>query len=327
MKLILMLEAMLTLSRAELFFLPADTPATAPAQWLQIVRKGSKPFSALVRLVQILPLEKNDAWLYFRDEGRADDEIISGGRICLGCKNCDDKGATTEFIAKRIARSSHVSRYWAPPNGEFGIELHKEGQIVVATKPHDRNAHVRVGNPPDGHQMGSMARWPNSRVEDFCQELLSRDDSPLKRFFDWRSLSDAEQKAAVSTVQHGDWEEMIQMLQLALELRNHAFGLHPYDGAEIFVANLHHQKAETPADKYLFRWRDALLQIFAPAFLEETLPYVGEVRQKLGLQQYVSSKSVPTHHEALEAQVQLREFLAPHLSKGEIEALFRVDNL
>ena len=334
-----MLEPTLTLSRAELFFLPDDTPATAPAMRLQITPEDGEAYSVLARLVQILPLEDN-AWLYFRDERRPDDEIICDGDITLGDKDWNGESVTPEFIAKRIIDcrliSRYCSRYWTPPNGDFGIQLLGEEMIVVAIKAHDQNAQIVIYDAfeqdvsPEINQFSSLAQWPNSQVEAFCQDLWSRDDSALNHFFTWQRLSEDEQKAAVSTLQHGDWEEMIQMMRLALELRIHTFGMPLRGEAKAFISIHPHQNAETAADKYLLRWRDALMQIFAPAFIEieDAPPYVRDLRLKLGLRTFVISfsKLAPTHHEAMEAQIQLREFLAPHLAPDEIEALFRVDN-
>ncbi|HEX9997793.1 MAG TPA: hypothetical protein VGB45_11660 [Abditibacterium sp.] len=314
----------LTLSPAELFFLPAGTPATAPAQRLQITPKEGEPFHVLARLVQILPLEKNDAWLYYRDERRPSDEIIGGGHVCLGCSTCDGKHSTPEGIAKQIAGQRRILRYWMPPSGEFAIQLQDDRPIVMATKPHDRNVQIPISNAPERDVKSSLLHWDHFQVEQFCLDLCKRDNSPLNQFLRWQSLSDTEQKAAVSTLQYGDWEQMIQMLKLVLNLHLHAFGL---SGAMFYVTNPGRQKPKTPADKYLLRWRDTLLQVFSPAFLKENPPYVRQLRQQLGLQQEIFSNLMPTHHEVLEAQMQLREFLAPHLSKSEIEALFRTDNL
>ena len=318
----------LTLSPAELFFLPAGTPATTPAQRLHITPPEGEPFDVLARLVQILPLEKNDAWLYYRDQRRPDNEILGVGHVCLGCSTCDGKLSAPDALTKKIAKqtsSRHgISRYWIPLNGDFAVELQNEGPIIVAIKPHERDAQIPISNAPEPDLKHSLAQWDNSQLEQFCQELSQRENSSLNRFLHWNSLSDAEQKAAVSTLQHGDWDTMIQMLRLVLKLYLNAFGL---PAARIFVTNPDRHKGETTVNKYLSRWRDTLLQIFSPAFLEENPPYVRQLRNQLGLQLEIFSNIRPSSHEVLEAQLQLREFLTPHLGKSEIEALFRTDNL
>ncbi len=314
----------LTLSHHELFFLPPNTPATAPAERLRVSPPKGEAFWVLFRLVQILPLEKNDAWLYFRDERQSDDEIRGGGHVCLGCSTCDGDKAKPESIAQQIAGDHRTLRYWVSSEREFGIQLSNQGQIVVATQPFERKAQTTVAHY--GGNLSSLSGWSSEEVAAFCSSIWSVNRSPSRHILHWQQLSKAERADVRVPSSNADREQLLELLHHVLLLQRHHFKLPHYGRAQIFAAELPTKRPQSPADEWPSRLRRALLDILAPT--PGLLPFPKPTpRVRRDLWDGVVCVEPPTNHELIEAGCQLREFLAPHLSPDEIEALFRVDNL
>ncbi len=315
----------LTLSRHELFFLPVGTPATAAAQRLQIKPRKGEPYSVLFRLVQILPLADNDAWLYFRDERRNDDHICGGGHVCLGCSTCDGDKATPGAIAKQIADSYGLLRYWVSPEGDFGIQLSSYGDIEVATQPNDQDEQRHVSDYIRLDSLRSIHEWSPTQIETFCRSIWTANRSPERHYLHWEHLSSAQSASVRVPASVADREQLLQLLHCVFILQMHHFK-DPDAWGGLLAAELPSGSDETPGEQWSNRLRRVLLQILAEPPTRVTRTRDPVLRARRDLWDGVMCRQLPTHHELIEAGCQLREFLAPHLSADEIEALFRVDN-
>ena len=317
-----MSSSTLTLSPHELFFLPPNTPATAPAEQLLVKPEKGEAYSVLFRLVQILPLKDNDAWLYFRDERHSEDEIRGGGHVCLGCSTCDGDKATPEAISEQIAADYGTLRYWVSPGREFGIALSSDSSITVSTRPFDQNAQETVSDY--GSSLDAVGKWSSEEVAAFCSSIWTPKRSPSRHVLHWQRLSKAERATVRVPSSLEDRERLLDLLHDVLLLQCHHFKLPHYGRARTFAAELPSKRPQSPADEWANRLRRALLDILAPTPGFPTFPKPTP-RVRRDLWDGVVCSEQPTHHELIEAQCQLREFLAPHLSPDEIEALFRID--
>ncbi len=171
---------------------------------------------------------------------------------------------------------------------------------------------------------GSLFEWSTPQFHAFCEQLATNKASELNFFLDWKKLPYETKNSSITHCEHGDWGQLRHLLTWVLQIAVYHYGSFP-EGKETssywwFTHPYNH--LERPATLFLLRWKKVICDIVRPSFWpEEPLCCSKWRNDETDIESDITC-SIPTAHEFLEAQLGLREFLRPHLSTDEIEALF-----
>lgn len=322
----------LELSRHELFSLPPDTPAVGEAFRVEVTSDKRPAFWALARMVFSRGRShrliedgriRDTYWVFFRDEERPYDEIFAGYTVKL----VSGETPTPEELLKQITKGANapiLTRFWQAPDFHFGLSLRTDGQgsILDNAGRKDWLRDFYWGNEEDGEQIWA---WNTREFQEFCRQMVVDPTSQFNFILRW-DRSTPDEKTAISTrCEISDWNNLLRLFTWALQLVTHYFG--PYWDENrsnswwdcTYLVPRHY---DCPAVFFARRWQEVLFAIVRPAFWPKEQPCQRRWRRSddAGVEDSVTCE-VPTMHEVLEARFRLREFLRPHLSAEEIEAL------
>ncbi len=330
----------LELTRHELFSLPPDTPAIGEAFRVEVSSSKRPTFVALARLVMLYPRRNetnaHDHYrVFFRREEGPENEIFSSERVDYVVNAAKDS-SPHETLLKRLregANEEKVFRYWQPPDLTFGLVLKSTGWGAMLNSG-------SLSGWPDfrwhlDQDKAQFWKWNTHEFQEVCRQLVLDPDSEFNFFLKWENLSEAEKSAFVTTCRCGDWNLLLRLFTWVLQLITHHFGPfpdpeeNPTNSSWNFSTSRTEARDDWPALSFAQRWRNALFAIVQPSFWpapEPDICLMWRYRKTSGIENGVRCE-IPTQHEVLEAQFGLREFLRPHLSAEEIEALFSIENL
>ena len=313
----------LELTRHELFSLPPDTPAVGEAVRAEVSSCGRPPFFAVARVVvNAIQDETEYHRVYFREEGRPEDEIFS-----VSVEPIDYNADGTLPLIEKLLRtvpsgcsSRSVSRFWSSPDLPFGLGFTSEGgcQVVANHVQHKwgRND-FEWSEWCDDKQLWD---WNSLQLDLFCWQLINEPKSELNFFLEWQKLGDDEKTRRCLFCEGGEWSELSRLSKWVLQLLTHRFGTYQQGSKKSFWCFLDNHPIF--AHHFLTPWQSAICEIIKPSFWPHTPLCVYDWRVKVLANENAVTCDVPTQHELLEAQLGLRAFLRPHLSAEEIEALF-----
>ena len=340
-----MSTSILELSEHELYFLPPGTPAVGEATRVEVEIRGEK-FWITARLELSGRLDRLDQYrVFWRPDGLEDSRVFASQITVAG-------GPDSAFDA--LGRIHHCIdmgsvRLWRAPDAAFGVEVSTENYGHIELRRGGR----RVGMETFSWEH----RWTNHEFAsllqaEFLQLLQSNYDnknSSLWPVLRWCELTDDEKNGVAFGCQNGNWQQLNRLFacaQIAIYGECGPFSylmdgrwLKPaHKGAKpVFQAHeaawlwffdepLQVSQPSSVERKWRARWRDALCQIVRPNFWPDEPIY--NLNWRRTHYNYGSCRvecRMPTAHEARQAQLELREFLRPHLSQAEIEALFVPD--
>ena len=327
----IMPEATLTLSEHELYFLPPGTATTAPATRVEVEVDGEMRVF-LVRLV-ICRHERDDInihRLFYRDW---QNEVVG---ICGSREVRSYKPSLTESEKDRLIRQclsqNACTRYWHPQHAPFGIVLYRSGEATlnwVVEGQVIQSLEFRWGTEKPATL---ILDWPQNEFLHFCEQIYAQDDSQLRDALRWHELTHEQKHAIAYSCENGDWEKDMQRIFRSAQIlvKHHCA---TSDSLEFDFTFWHFTRwpklqdlttnDEAAAIRWIYRWRAAICDIMRPSFWRDEPGYMASYRRSNREREkpFLISRGQPTAHEALEAQLELREFLRPHLPADEIEQL------
>lgn len=304
----------LELSEHELYFLPPGTPATAPATRVEV---EGKVF--LTRLIWD-SIEVERYFIFHRRE-RSEEILVSSGRISGVVPEIKSEDEI-KFIINTIEPTGGT-RFWCSPHREYGIFITINGHFYVFRQHENTEGewvYFRCETPWQGEQ---FAFYPQSKFTEFCQQMHNDANSVLHEALRWKELSPEQKDAIAFRCENGDWETMRHYFLLAAKIVTYRCGPFPLPvrGASLWKFDLSWPREDIPfALQWCSRWRITLCHIFRASFTADEPLFIKAQRMKQHWRCIVKC-NVPTAHETLEAQLELREFLRPHFSDDEIEKL------
>lgn len=322
----LMLTAMLELSPHELYFLPPDTPAVAKATRVEV--EGNVFLTRLE--YQFRNFAGRDSFiLFYRNEARRD-LVLFGDRTVVDSGTSEQKISHVTYKCLQ-RKSSH--RFWHPHNVTFGVSFSSWGVADVVWREEGKVA-TSLGFAWTTKDLRTeFAAWSPDEFLGFCEHSLADPNSHLCQALRWKDTTIQERDLTAFGCRNGDWNELLRLLSLVQKMVTLRFGFFPFPANQSSYWRIDRPwsnvsgRVEPCADAidWSTRWWAALCDIFQPSFSADEPLFIYRWRhdshQKTALCQI--SCGIPTSHEVLEAQLQLREFLRPHLPADEIEALMR----
>ena len=322
----IMSEATLTLGEHELYFLPSGTPATAPATRVEI-DFGGKKRTFLTRLVFREIFDDCDlCYLFYCDETNTDGSVFAVSTTFMS-------GASPDLDDDDIDVYEMIEgdslRLWHSAESPFGIQVSSFNRGEV----HWRNRGVQIA--VQGFEWdrlwirSAFNRCSQAKFLKFCERLCCDEDSELKRAVRWNDLSSEQKDGTAFGCENGDWKTLYRLFACAQIVVVYNGGNFPTPKENNSFWRLDDYSAKrknrVSRDTWAMRWQAALCKIFRPLFWSNDPVYVWNWRNNdpKYKERNVVRCANPTHHEFLEAQVELREFLHPHLPAEEIEALMR----
>ena len=319
-----MSNATLELSEHELYFLPPGTPATAPATRVEVNFGGEKR-AFLARLVFREIFEDCELYyVFYRDETNIDGSVFAVSiPFMLGYSP-----ELNDIDLYEILEGSSL-RFWHRAESPFGIQISSTGHGEVNWRNHGFQVAVQ------GFQWDKL--WINDTFNHclqeeflrFCERLCYDENSELKRAVQWNALSPKQKDDIAFGCENGDWKTLHRLFVCAQIVVVYNRGDFPNPKENDSFWRLDDDSAKrknrVSLDTWAMRWQAALCGIIRPLFWLNDPVYVWNWRHndtKYSARNTVRC-SAPTAHELLEAQLELRDFLRPHLSTAEIEALMR----
>ncbi len=270
-------------------------------------------------------------YVFYRAENIKDTRVFGNGACIVSRKSALSQEETENWIRKSIGRSS--KRFWYPRDANFGIIFVSFNFADVEWRCGKRHPES-VGfewKLPLGVER--FADWSQPDFIEFCEHLYADENSELNFALRWREKSAEARDIEAFKCENGDWENLRKLFSCAQKVITHYHGIFPWPKSDASYWDFDRcwsnisGATEPCADAIAWsnRWRAALCEIARPSFWGDKPICVyrwrhhdPERRELLWV-----SCTIPTHHEVLEAQLELREFLRPHLSDDEIEALMR----
>ena len=323
----------LELSEHELYFLPPGTPATAPATRVEVEVDGAmRVFLARLEW-QYQNNDNRDFYLIFYCP--AEDEKV--GLLFHGaCIKARTEALTSEEMRtwmRKSIQTSYSQRFWCPADKDFGIKFQSFGSADIEWRRderHPKSVSFRW-RLPDG--IADFKLWPRNEFLRFCQQLYADEKSELNFALDWGKKSDQDKDALAFGCENGDWQQLQQLFSCAQKLITHYYGIFPWPEQSASYWDFDRDwsnmsgSPEPCADAIAWanRWRAAICGVTNPSFWRNEPICVYRWRHHEPQRRKLLSVrcTMPTAHEVLEAQLELREFLRPHLPDYEIEALMR----
>ena len=235
-----------------------------------------------------------------------------------------------------LVRCPNVNRYWRAPDGEFGASFNSSGQAFLHSNDKASSVDiVRFQAAENQREMEDFALWNQSTFLEFCHRLYADERSTLRYALKWRGLNEAEKDATAFGCSNGDWAMLCHAISLAQKIATYKHGIFPLN---------RRSQSKSKVDSVLFRrdwtcppkgsaacilfgtYGSMICDIVKPSFwFDEPLCHRDWRANSPKSQRYLLEIccTMPTAHEFLEAQLELRAFLRPHLTADEIEALMR----
>ncbi len=323
----IMSQATLTLSPHELYFLPPGTPATSQATRVEVEVDGKIRAFLARSEIYIVPNRKHHSIFLFFKEETADAALIGLESFSLQTPRAQTENQIADSV-KSLVRYNRIprNRYWRSPSGAFGVVFNSRGRASVQSGD-GNNSLGRVPFRWDEHgDKGEFCSWNAPEFLEFCARVAEDEHSPLQYALTWRNFSEEQKNAIAFGCDYGDWETMRHYFLLAAKIITHHFGAFPLPESELtkWKIDLPWPSEEVPrALSWSSRWRAAISQIFRPSFQGDEPICISEWRTRTNVARCAVKCTVPTHHELVEAQLELREWLRPHLPAAEIEELMR----
>ncbi|BCM93373.1 hypothetical protein IAD21_05264 [Abditibacteriota bacterium] len=335
----------------------------APSKNCWFFAEDTPSFFALARLVKGHSPQNNgerDRYrVFFRNEGRGENEIFCTGNLVVP----KDSLSTEEMRQEAIGQPSLIptARFWKALDLPFGVALHSNGSgEIIERRGQYEEIHTFNWCGWGKEERTPFFEWDTQEFHAFCRGLVQAPGSDLNFFLKWRRLSFEEKTALATRCENGDWEQLARLFSQALLLVFHYFVTHPdkkgldvnlkwkslsyrhkwdiggwtWTGDRLYL----YPKDQYPAQAYAGRLQEAIFQIVRPTFWLPPRPlccyewieghqwFDGE-NFVLGAQiEHRAEYGMPTLHEFMEAQLELRDFFRPYLSEGEIEALLNPES-
>ncbi len=337
-----MSNPILELSEHELYFLPPGTSAIAPATRVEVEADGE--VRTFLGRLEWQYQNRDDRDYYYIFHRPAQDESL--GLIARGaCIKARTVALTAEetfnWIRKNIKSCypGYTKRLWHPPNADFGIDFamygFSGGHADIEWRRGERRPESVGFQWKLPHEVEDFDLWPQHDFLLFCQRLLNDENSEMNFALNWREKSEQEKDAIAFGCQMGDWKGLQHLFGCAQKLITCHLGKFPWPESERSQWNFDRVWSSRPgtvepcaeAIAWSNRWRAAICEFARPSFWrDEPISIYRWRHHEPNRRKLLSVEcTMPTHHELLEAQLELREFLRPHLSAAEIEALFVPD--
>ena len=337
-----MADATLTLSEHELYFLPPSTPATAPATRVEVEVRGTK-YWITARLELSGRLDKLDQYRVFWQPDGIEDARVFVHQITVA-GGPDSASDALRRIRRHIDLGS--VRLWRSPDEAFGVEVSTENYGHIELRKGGRRIEMETFSWEHNWTNQEFANLPQLEFLELLQKAYDNKNSSLWPVLLWCELTRDEKNEIAFGCQKGDWQELTRLFACAQIVIYRECGPFPYlrdgrwikpahDGAKptlqvhetewqwFFDEPLQATEMSSEERKWRVRWRDTLCQIMRPNFWpDESIYNLNWRRSHYNHGSCRVECKMPTHHEFLEAQLELRAFLRPHLPADEIEALF-----
>ena len=322
-----MSDATLKLSQHELYFLPPGTPAVAEAIRMEVEINGERQMF-LARLDwTYLEADKRGCLSMFCQREDVREVGVFGGMSWILKPLPPFSQQQKRERTREILELNNLNRYWRAPDASYGVTFRWNGiaSIYWGWTNHKKESVSFRWNAIAERDVRLLASRQNFLQN--CQQFHADENSSLNDALRWAELTEAQRDAIAFHCENGNWERLRQLFWLAQKVVTSRLGTFPLPGAD-----LSRWKFDSPwpsvdapsALEWSMRWRKALCNIVRPAFWNEEPLCVKEWRKtSKNIPRCVVTCAVPTAHELLEAQLELRDFLRPHLPESEIEALLR----
>ncbi len=337
-----MSDATLQLSQHELYFLPPGTPATSPATRVEVEVRGEK-FWITVRLECSGRVGRAEQYrVFWRPEG------VEDARVFVSQVTVEAGPDAERKAISRIRQSIDMGsvRLWRAPDAPFGVE--------VSTENYGRIEWRKDGERLAAETFDWEPKWTNrefanlSQIEfvELLQAAYADEDSSLWQTLRWQALTRDQKNGVAFGCENGDWQKLRRLFACAQIVIYCECGPFPYlrevtqskptrDGKPVFSVyernwrwffdeSLQAKQLDSRERGWQMRWQNAICQIARPKFWPHEPIYTFNWRRSHADYDrcYVES-AMPTRNQALEAGLELREFLRPHLPESEFEALLR----
>lgn len=321
----------LELSPHELYFLPPGTPATAPAERVEVEVDGEmRTFPARLEWESVRHESSEFYSVFFRVEDARHDEIL-GHQTSVRKEEEDLTEQEIVELMKNAIAVRHAQRYWNAPDVPYQLSI---GSEWVTVRWDERNEfaesslNFRGDLPWKGAQIFSS---PRSEFLDLCWQMHEDKSSGVHQALRWAQMKREQRDEIVFRCANGDWAKLHRLFSLALRVLVASYEIppSPLTGVTpwLFDKELEYHRT---LDKYgamatARRWYSVICNIIRPVFWPDEPSYFWHWRRKWTQQANINTAlcGIPTAHEVLEAQLELRDFLRPHLRAEEIEALMR----
>ena len=322
---------MLELSQHELYFLPPGTPATAPATRVEVEVDGKgRVFSARLILLKQNANQLNFYSIFYRDENVQDSGIFASG-ACLSAEAIRQSNLSEDDIIRKKAHYPFAERYWYSPDGDYAIRFNVYSS-AIGWGCHRNRAEEQIIQSLQLPNKEKLLSYSQTEFLKLCVEFHSSNSPELRFILKWRKLTTAQRNEIAFGCERGNWDELRHLFSLVQIIIVHHFNAF-VGSANACVWRFDYARSATMGTKsecliavpWIELWRETLCEIFLPSFwIEEEYNCIYKWRRASAHKERCEIYcSVPTHHELLEAQMQLREFLRPHLSDDSIDALMR----
>ena len=330
----------LELGPHELFFAASNTPARAPAERIEAKGKPKRAFLARLEWFE-RDAQRSDVYqIFLRPEDAPDAPIIScrmssppRPKKQIEIPPLDAKKRLSWL--KQSVKLERFARLWHPDGAPWGLSLNSDGIAEVYWPDRDDNAPesltfrwrgpIQSAAPDDELAQIDLQSWPQNEFTAFCQSLYDDADSDLRGALKWHDTAPTARDAVAFGCQLGDWEQLRHLLRCALIVVTHECGISPsYARGQSYRQIDFLTRAEDRANVWFNRLRAAICEVVRPSFWPDEPIYVYAWRSARAHDdgRNLVECGVPTAHELVEAQVELRAWLRPHLAEAQIEALF-----
>ena len=331
----------LELSPHELYFLPPGTAATAPATRVEVEVRNEKYWIA-ARLELRGHLDRLDQYRVFWQPDGIKDARVFVTHITV--KGGTDSASDALRQIRRCIDLGSV-RLWRSPDEKFGVEVSTENYGRIELRKDGRRVEMETFSWEHKWTNQEFASLPQHEFLELLQEAYDNKNSSLWPVLRWCELTTGGKNEVAFGCQNGNWQELTRLFVCAQIVIYRECCPFPYlmDGRRIKPAHkgakpvfqTHEaewqwffdeplEATETSAleRKWRVRWQDALCQIMRPNFWpDEPIYNLNWRRSHYNYGSCRGACKMPTAHEFLEAQLELREFLRPHLPADEIEQL------
>ena len=328
----------LRLSANELYFVAPGTPAVAPATRVEVEIDGEKKLFLARAEWQYRNRKDRSIYHVFYCEEKLENAPIWGDTYFVAASNePSSKYGMLHALDESIKRG-HSCRFWRPsqePQEPFGVRFRSQRCAEVVWRHESQIVESDTFFWVTPRVEREFANWPQREFVAFCEELYADENSQLNFVLRWRELLPEQKDAIAYGCQVGDWKQLRHLFSCVQLLITHHYGPFPLPNhSESFwyfdrpwsprVVSPEPCLAEMA---WATRWRDTICEIMRPSFWDKEILCVSrwrhhEIRSR---SQWKIRCGIPTHHELLEAQLELRDFLRAHLTESEIDALMRPD--
>ena len=312
----------LELSEHELYFLPPGTAATAPATRVEVEFGGEKR-AFLARLVFREIFDDCELYyVFYRDEASTDNSVFAVSvAFMLGYSPDLEDVDLYEIIEGDCLRLCHGAE------SPFGIQISSQGRGEVDWRNHGVQVAVEGFQWDRSWFQGTFNHCSQEKFLRFCERLCCDENSELKRAVQWNALSPQQKDEIAFGCENGDWKTLHRLFACAQIVVVYNRGDFPDPKENDSFWRLDDDSAKrknrVSHDTWAMRWQAALCGIVRPLFWLNDPVYVWNWRNNDARysERNVVRCTMPTHHQFLEAQLELRAFLRLHLPADEIEQL------